>query len=71
MLSFCLVVGGWVLLVAWAVTRKGTKDGRREEMPMDLAAYRRRQSDGRITPEEKRRIIDEIMRRRDDDGTFQ
>ena len=55
MLSFCLVVGGWVLLVAWAVTRKGAKDGRREEMPMDLAAYRRRQSDGRIPPEKKRR----------------
>jgi len=71
MLSFCLVVGGWVLLTAWAVTLKSGKRKERTEMPMDLAAYRRRQSDGRITPEEKRRIINEIMRRRDDDGSFQ
>ena len=71
MLTFFLVLGGWAVLVAWAVTRRSGMRKERTEMPMDLAAYRRRQSDGRITPEEKRRIINEIMRRRDDDGSFQ
>lgn len=68
MLTFGLVFGGWLLVAAWAVTRKGGQRASQKNAPMDLAAYRRRQSDGRITPEEKRQIVREIMRRREEDG---
>lgn len=75
MLAFYLVAAGWILLAAWAVTRKtpgrSPRNRRNSAEECDLAALRRRQSDGRITPEMKKAIVREILRRQSEPEAFQ
>lgn len=53
----------------WAISVNNYKERMRKER--DLAAWRRQSSDGRLTQEQKREIVREILRQRDEGDSFQ